>query len=104
MIQQACGIVDARRRTREHELSLGPAGLGRVEPGIEGKVREVALLSQAAEDGADLADDQLEHEDLLLEQRQQLILERSTRHQIEYENFSMLADAIDPADPLLDRH
>ena len=56
---------------------LRTAGLGRLQPGVEHEIGELALLLQAAEDGADLADHQLEHGDLLLEQRQHLLLQAS---------------------------
>ena len=83
---------------------LGAGGLRRLQPCLEHQVGELALLLQAAEDGADLADDQLEHRDLLFEQRQHLLLQRAARDQIEHEHLAVLADAVDAADALLDRH
>ena len=44
--------------------------LGLPQPRVQHQVGELALLLEAAEDGADLADDQLEHRDLFIKQRQ----------------------------------
>ena len=60
--------------------------------------------SRLAQDRPDLADHQLEHGDLLVEQMQHLLLERAAGHEIEHEHLALLADAIDAADALLDRH
>ena len=54
---------------------LGAARLRRLQPGAEHQLGEVAFLFDTAEDGADLADHQLEHRDLLLEQREHLLLQ-----------------------------
>ena len=83
---------------------LHAGGLGRPQPGVQHEIGELALLLEAAEDGADLADDQLEHRDLFLQQRQHLLLQRAARDQIEDEDLAVLADAVDAADALLDRH
>ena len=85
------------------KASARPASVS-FEPGVERQFGEVTFLAQSAEDGADLADDQLKHGDLLLEQRQQLILQRSARDEVEHEDLPMLADAVDTANALLDRH
>jgi len=55
-------------------------------------------------DGTDFADDQLKHGDLLLKQRQQPILQRSARHEVEYKYLPMLTDTVDTANSLFDSH
>src|SRR5262249_19652333 len=61
-------------------------------------------LLQAAKDGADLANDQLKHRDLFLKQAEHLFLQGAARNQIEHEHLTVLADAIDAAYALFDRH
>jgi hypothetical protein len=83
---------------------VSPTGFGRFEPRVECKFREVTFLPQTAENSADLTDDQLEHGDFLLEQRKQLIFQCATCDEVEHEDLPILADAVDPANALLDRH
>jgi hypothetical protein len=83
---------------------FGPADLGRIEPCVQHEVGEIALLVQAAEDGADLAHHQLEHGNFFVEQEEHLLLQRAACHQIEDEHFAALSDAVNAADALLDRH
>ena len=83
---------------------FGPGGLRHLQPGAEHQLDEVAVLLDTPQDRTDLADHQLEHGDLLLEQMQHLLLQRAAGHQIEHEDLALLADAVDTADALLDRH
>ena len=83
---------------------IGPTSLSRFEPGVERHLGEVAFIPQPAEDRANFTDDQLKHGDLLLEQRQQLIFQCTARDEVEHEDFPILADAVDAANALLDRH
>ena len=80
------------------------AGLARLEPCIEDEIWELAFFFDIADDGADLADHQLKHRDLLLEQSQHLLLKGAARNEIEYEHLARLTDTVDAADPLLDCH
>src|SRR4051812_3583066 len=83
---------------------LRAAVLGRLQPSVEHELGEVAVLLNAAEDRADLADHQLEHRYLLVQQLQQLLLERVAGDEVEHEDLAALPDAIDAPDALLDRH
>src|ERR1039457_889630 len=83
---------------------VSPTGFGRFEPGVERQFGEVTFLAQSAEDSADLTDHQLEHGDFLLEQRTPLIFQCATCDEVEHEALPILADAVDPANALLDRH
>src|SRR5262249_18412412 len=83
---------------------LGTGGLGYLQPCLEHQVGELPLLLQATKDGADLANDQLKHRDLFVEQAEHLLLQGAARNQIEHEHLPVLADAIDAAYALFDRH
>src|SRR5262249_26696541 len=74
------------------------------QPRRAGKVRELAFVFEPAEDGADLTHNQLEHGYLLVEKVEELLLDRAPRDQVEDEHLAALTDAVDAADPLLDRH
>ena len=62
------------------------------------------LLLELAEDRADLAHDELEHVDLLVEDAQYRVLDRAGGDQVEDEHLARLADPVDAADALFDRH
>src|SRR4051794_6795072 len=64
------GVLEALAEGLERLLA---ALLGRLQPGVEHEVGEVAVLLDAAEDRPDLADHELEHRDLLVEQPQHLL-------------------------------
>jgi len=88
------------------ELGKGvhPAPLGTLQPGVQHQRGEFLLLVDLAEDRADLADDELEHVDLLVEDAQHRILDRAGSDQVEDEHLARLADPVDAPDALLDGH
>src|SRR5215210_3949710 len=76
----------------------------RFDPRLEDRFGELALIIHLAEYLPDLADDQLEHVDLLVEDAQHVLFKRAARDRVEDEDFARLADAVDAADALLNRH
>ena len=77
--------------------------VGRLGPQVGDHVLELALVVQVAQDHVDLADDQLEHVELGLEQVQHRRLDGAGGDQVEDVDVVGLADAAEPADALLDR-
>ena len=73
-------------------------------PEVGHDVLELALVVEVAEDHVDLADDQLEHVELGLEQVEQRRLDRPGGDQVEDVDVVGLADPAEPADALLDPH
>src|SRR5215470_6081919 len=60
----ACGLEPLAKRAE----GLGAGVVGRLQPRFQHQVRELAFLLKAAENGTNLAHDQLEHRDLFLQQ------------------------------------
>src|SRR5215210_7960353 len=76
----------------------------RLDPCLEDRFGELALIVHLAEYLPDLADDQLEHVDLLVEDAQHMLFKRAARDRVEDEDLARLPDAVDAADALLNRH
>ena len=75
-----------------------------LRPQVGDHLLKFALFFQIAEDHVDLADDQLEHAQLGLEQVQDCRLYRVSGDEVEDMHVVRLADAAEPADALLDLH
>src|SRR5579862_3677114 len=83
---------------------LGAACLRRPQPGVEHQVGEIAIFLEAAKDRPYLADYELEHRYLLVQQLQDALLQGATADQVEYIHLTSLPNPVDAPDALLDRH
>ena len=60
--------------------------------------------AELAEDHVEFTDDELEQLDLLVEKLEHVRLDRSCCREVDNVAVSLLADAVDATDPLLDDH
>ncbi len=93
--QSVTQLVDASREV---------LGVGRFGPEVGHDVLELALLFEVAQNHVDLADDKLKHVELGFQKVKHGGLDRARGDQVENVNVMSLADAAEPADPLLDLH
>jgi hypothetical protein len=96
-------MIETRGRSR---VSIpiecfGPHGFCCCQPGAEHQLGEVLVLLETSQDRPHLADHQLEHGDLLLEQMQHLLFQSAPSDEIENEDLALLTDAVDASDALL---
>ena len=63
----------------EQVESLGAPGLRRLEPSVQLEFGEFTVVLDPAQNGAGFADHELKHRDFLVEQRQDLFLDRTSR-------------------------
>lgn len=73
-------------------------------PGVEDPVVELAVVVQRPDDHVDLADDQLEHVDLGVQDVEQVRLDRVAHGEVVDEHLLGLPNPAHAADPLLDPH
>jgi hypothetical protein len=67
-------LARSLQMTTERLQRLCTAVVNRAQPGVEHEIGELAIFAQAAQDRPDLTHGKLEHRDLLVEQRRDLLL------------------------------
>src|SRR5919108_6013427 len=75
-----------------------------LHPYLHDDVLKFSLFSQIPEQRLDLANDHLKHIDLVLQDIEDMILQGLAYREIEDKDISVLANPVQPADPLLDPH
>src|SRR5262249_30148865 len=86
------------------EAAFAYARIARFGPALEDLVLERAVWLPGAEDLLDLADDELEHADLSVEDLEHVGLDRAASDQIDHPHRMLLAETMHAPDPLLHTH